>query len=242
MQEPFYQKLEVALSEERLSAYKQDGAGSCTVMARYLLNIAVCESLYSPLGMCEIALRNAIHTAMSSFYGQSTWYDVAELSPWGYSQVGEAKQKIARSGKTVGPGRVVAELHFGFWTSLFEDHYERQTRFLPRGIKKVFPGLPKSLHNRKNIKARLEQIRQLRNRVFHHERIIHWNDLLCQHARIVETIAWISPELSDMALKLDRVLEIHKAGIDPWIAKLRNHWPAKPSSGTGCEKSGGTAQ
>jgi hypothetical protein len=226
MQRVFYEKLCEALSFDRLSVYGQDNPGPGVVMARYLWNIAVCESLYSPLQMCEVALRNAIHAAMSALYGQEKWYDAVELAAWGHSQIGDAKQKIARAGKPVTPGRVVAELHFGFWTSLFEDHYERRTRFLPRGIKKVFPGLPKSLHKRKGIKARLEQIRQLRNRVFHHERIIHWNDLQDQHAHIIETVGWISPELEEMALRLDRFLEIHKAGIRPWREKISNHWPA----------------
>ncbi len=229
MQQEFYKKLCSVLSDERLSTYGQDDPGSAIIMARYLWNIALCEKLYSPLQMCEVALRNAIHSAMTDFYGQKKWYDAIDLTAWGYKQVGNAKQKIAKAGKQVTPGRVISELHFGFWTSMFEDHYERETRFLPRGIKKVFPELAKSLHNRKKLKARLEQIRQLRNRVFHHERIIHWKDLQAQHGRIIETISWISPELSEMALKLDRFLETHEAGIAPWIAELRNHWPAKPS-------------
>ncbi|MCJ7543408.1 MAG: hypothetical protein MUP47_02400 [Phycisphaerae bacterium] len=233
MQEDFFDKLKTALSTERLSAYGQDDPGPSIIMGRYLWNIALCEALYSPLQMCEVALRNAIHAAMEGTYGMSTWYDKAELTPWGYQQVGDAKTKIARAGKPVTPGRVVAELHFAFWTSLFEDHYERNTPFLPRGIKRVFPGLVKSLHNRKIIKARLEGIRQLRNRVFHHERVIHWKDLPDQHAHIIETIGWISPELSEMALKLDRFLETHRAGIAPWVAKVQNHWPAKPSAGSG---------
>ena len=198
-------------------------------MGRYLWNIAVCESLYSPLQMCEVALRNAIHDAMTALCGADTWYDTASLTPWGYQQVGGAKHKIANVGKPVTPGRVVAELHLGFWTSMFEDHYERNSPFLPGGLKKVFPALVKSMHNRKFVKARLERVRQLRNRVFHHERVIHWKDLPQQHADIIEIISWIGPELAEMALKLDRFLETHKAGIDPWMAQLRNHWPARPS-------------
>ena len=230
MQEGFFRKIEIALSRDRLSVYGQDNPGPVIVMARYLWNIAVCESLYSPLQMFEVALRNAIHAAMSAFCGAETWYDTVSLTPWGYQQVGNAKQKIAKTGKPISPGHIVAELHFGFWTSMFEDHYERNSRFLPRGIKKVFPRLVKSQHNRKKIKAGLEGIRFLRNRVFHHERIIHWKDLPDQHVGIIETLGWISPELSEMALKLDRFQEIHQSGIDPWIARLRDHWPAQPSS------------
>jgi hypothetical protein len=226
MQQEFYEKVVSALSAERLNVYGQDRPAPVTVMARYLWNMALCEALYSPLQMCEVALRNAIHAAMSDFHKTATWYDSADLTPWGYEQVGSAKKKISIARHPVTSGRVVAELHFGFWTSLFEDHYERKATFLPKGIKRVFPKLPKSLHHRKNLKARLERIRQLRNRVFHHERIIHWKDLADQHNRIVETIGWISPQLQEMALKLDRFAETHSAGIDPWIAQLRNHWPA----------------
>jgi len=86
--------------------------------------------------------------------------------------------------------------------------------FLNGLIRKVFPKLVKSLHNRKIIKDRLERIRQLRNRVFHHERIIHREDLASQHGTIIETLGGISPELSEMALKLDRFADTHKAGID----------------------------
>lgn len=230
MQQDFFKKLETSLSAERLQACGQDNPGSCTVMARYLWNMAIGETLYSPLQMCEIAMRNSIHTAMTELYKQDTWFNIAEMTPWGYEQIGSAKKKIAKTRHPITPGRVVAELHFGFWTSLFEDHYERNASFLPAGIKKVFPNMLKSLHNRKKIKARLENIRQLRNRVFHHERIIHWKDLQGQHGRILETVGWISHELEEMALKLDRFVETYKAGIDPWLKRLNHHWPARTSS------------
>jgi len=34
-------------------------------LARYLLNVALCESLYAPLHLCEIGLRNAIHRELT---------------------------------------------------------------------------------------------------------------------------------------------------------------------------------
>ena len=227
MQQEFYQKLEKALSGTRLSVYSQDDPGSCVTMARYLWNIALCESLYSPLQMCEIALRNAIHETMSALHGRATWYDVANLTSWGYSQIGEAKSKITRANHQLTSDRIVAEMHFGFWTSLFEDHYERNEKFLPRGIKSVFPNLPKSQHNRKKIKQRLEKIRQLRNRVFHHERIIHWKDLSRQHEDILETVGWICEGLKEMSLTLDRFIESYSEGITPWLTKLNRHWPVE---------------
>jgi hypothetical protein len=77
----------------------------------------------------------------------------------------------------------------------------------------------------------------LRNRVFHHERIIHWTDLDAQHAALLEVIQWASPELQQMAVVLDRYTAIRRQGLNPWLEKLRRHWPdpaaAPPAPATG---------
>lgn len=240
MQESFFTALRQTLSQERLEVYGSDGAASATVAARYLLNMALCESLYSPLQLCEVALRNSIHRELTSFTGTEAWYDSAELlmTQWAIEEVARVKTKIARTKKPIVPGRVIAELQFGFWTSIFEAHYEEEARFLPKGIKGVFRHMPKQLHNRHRIKRRLEQIRNLRNRVFHHERIIHWTDLEQQHEGILEVIGWISPELSEMAKTLDRFLIVRRAGIKPWKSKLLSNWPenASQASSSGSRK------
>jgi len=45
----FFQQMETILAPERLEAYRQDGSAPATTLARYLLNMALCETLYSPL-------------------------------------------------------------------------------------------------------------------------------------------------------------------------------------------------
>ena len=102
-----------------MGAYRQDGADEITTLARYLWNIAVCESLYSPLQMVEIALRNAAHAAFSHHYKTDKWYDNAPSNPFGQRQLDIAKESLAKRNKPVTPGHVVAELHFGFWTAFF---------------------------------------------------------------------------------------------------------------------------
>jgi hypothetical protein len=214
-------------SEERfVKRYGGDQASPTTTLARYLLNLALCESLYSPLQLCEVALRNSLHQHLAHFVGREDWFDAPAfpLTPWAVEEVRKAKDKISRT-HPVTAGRVIAELQLGFWTSLFEAHYEQRTRFLPMGIKAVFPRLPKSRHNRKELKRTLEEIRALRNRVFHHERILHWTDLDAKHAAILDVIGWVSPELHEMARALDRFTAIRREGLLPWIAKLGTHWP-----------------
>lgn len=211
------------MSTERLGAYavsiQEMEASPKLVLSRYMLNMALCESLYPALQTCEIALRNAIHAHLAASLGREDWFDAPnfQLTPWAQLEVRKAKDKTQKTGKPITPGRVVAELQFGFWTSLFEAHYEQKTLFLPRGIKAVFPYLPKSLHKRKERKSDLERVRSLRNRVFHHERIVHWTDLDAQHALIVQVIGWISPPLQQMTTALDRFQAVRKAGLAPYL-------------------------
>jgi hypothetical protein len=190
-------------------------------LARYMLNMALCESMYPALQSCEIALRNAIHRHLTQLMGREAWYDAPAfaLTGWAQDEVQKVKSKIEKLRKPITAGRVVSELQFGFWTSLFEAHYEQHTQFLPKGIKAVFPHLPKSLHKRKDRKSDLEQIRGLRNRVFHHERVVHWRDLDAQHQLILNVIGWISPELQQVTASMARFQSVRAAGLAPFLRR-----------------------
>ena len=224
MQTLLRQQIEAHISPERLQAYASspaDGQSDLKVtLVRYMLNIALCESLYPGLQNCEIALRNAIHKHLSRLIGNESWYDapIFVMTSWRQEEIRKAKTKLQKLGKAITPGRVVAELQFGFWTSLFEANYEQHTPFLPGGFRAVFPHMPKSLHKRKDRKKDLEQIRSLRNRVFHHERIVHWSDLDAQHQLIHDVIGWISPELLQVTVVMDRFQSVRAAGLTPFLA------------------------
>ncbi|MFM8829789.1 MAG: hypothetical protein ACKOHM_02080 [Spartobacteria bacterium] len=74
-----------------------------------------------------------------------------------------------------------------------------------------------------NFDKRWLEIRDLRNRVFHHERILHWKDLDDRHQATLEIIAWMSPELHHLARNFDRFLLIRKNGPGPWIEMLKKY-------------------
>ena len=226
MQIEFFKKIEIATSAERLNAYRQDGADELTTLARYLWNTAICESLYSPLQMVEIALRNSMHLALTAKFGSDDWYDCPRimLTKFGQKEVDNAKDRLIQEKNLVVPGRIIAELQFGFWTSLLAFHYEKDAKIWPGLAKRAFPKAPREANMRKFLHLRFTKIRKLRNRVFHHERIIHWKDLVERHGEIIQAIGWINDGMEDLSLRLDRFLETHKAGIDPWKDKIRNHW------------------
>lgn len=69
------------LSVERLESYGTDGATPTIALARYLLNLALCESLYSPLQLCEVALRNQLHGYLTHFMGREDWFQAPGFSP-----------------------------------------------------------------------------------------------------------------------------------------------------------------
>jgi hypothetical protein len=228
----FVARLTRAVSAERLDAYRQDGVDAPTAWGRYLWNLALCEALYPSLQLVEIALRNALHHALHAHTGQAAWYETPGLllGPKEIANLNAAREELRRAEKTATPGGMVAELSFGFWTGLFEVRYENPRHGLsllwPSLLRRVLPRLPKQIDGRHGnqrhaVYGRLTRIRKLRNRVFHHERILHWTDLERQHAAMVETLAWISPEIQSLAPLVDRFPQVYALGAAPYIANAR---------------------
>ena len=108
---------------------------------------------------------------------------------------------------------MIAELSFGFWTSLFNLEYERSlVHKLLKDRKRFFPALSRSKRKRKTLSSRMNGIRNLRNRVFHHEPVWHWSDLVNHHDKILEGIHWINPPLKEYVEHLDRFRDIYRKG------------------------------
>jgi hypothetical protein len=225
MNNVFFQGLEKALAVERLDAFRQDGASQLTTLSRYLWNMALCEALYSPLQMAEVALRNSIHSCFSEQFSTEDWYTTSGLLlSWQEKLVDEAIETLKERGVPISAEMVISELHFGFWTGFFNKAHEKNG-VAHSLIKPVFKYAPKYERVVGPLSERWNEVRNLRNRIFHHERIVHWSDLVQQHARLIEVIGWINPELHEMAEALDRFTMIHSARIEPWKEKIQQHWP-----------------
>lgn len=226
MNATFFQQIEAILHTERIDAYRQDGAAPALTLARYMLNMALSESLYPTLQFAEIALRNAVHRELTARCGTDAWYDspTARLRSRQQDKVTEAKDTLRRNRKPLTPGRIIAELTFGFWRGFFNNPHARTGigAFLSR---KAFPHAPASEQYQTKLDRRWQDIRDLRNRVFHHERILHWRDLDARHQAIVDIIAWMSPELHDLTNTLDHFVSIRTGGLNPWIVDLQTRWP-----------------
>ena len=85
-------------------------------------------------------------------------------------------------------GKVIAELMFGFWLNLTDRRVEH-TLWVPF-LHKAF--LPRTPPRRAAFNNLLEKLRQLRNRVAHHEPIFHM-DLVEAHRILREVAGLLCP-------------------------------------------------
>jgi len=151
----------IAISNDRFSRYLNISKGDeLGAIRQYERNTALSESIYGVLQGFEIMLRNSIHHTMIRATGDEYWFDNFGLGEQELTSVATAREKISRKKRTVTASRVVAELTFGFWSSMAGREYAT-TLWLPY-LHKAFP------HGRVGHKmafARFTSIRQLRNMV-----------------------------------------------------------------------------
>ena len=222
----FAQRLLPWISQTRLEAHRPPQGDDLAMVCTYLHNIALCEALYTPLGFLEVALRNSLHTSLSSLHGSSAWYALAGVLEQDQQRdVARVSARIRGAGKPVTPDRVVSELSFGFWVALLSTPYD--ARFWrpqhARFLKASFPGIPRNQRQRPTIYKRYNQLRQLRNRVFHHETIWNRVTLSSDYRKLCEAIGWISPEMADACALVDRFDHVRQQGYAEIEIMLKQH-------------------
>ncbi|ALZ82498.1 hypothetical protein [Aeromonas hydrophila] len=189
--------LEKHFSAARLGRYSAARGGDTTkAAADYSSNLLLSEAMVPMLNVLEIALRNGIHARLSKLYGRRDWWEAWQGDPgfdWQNKQVTGAKGKLRRNEEPQTVDKVLAELTFGFWSSLFNAQFQD---VLWKDLRLVFARCPKAERQRRHISSALNQIRDLRNRVFHHEPLLWLSpELLAQHQIGVMVINWVDPQL-----------------------------------------------
>lgn len=112
---------------------------------------------------------------------------------------------LAIRGKALTPGYMISELKFGFWTTLFDAHYDKLWHKI---IQPVFPNMPNRIRTRREVSRRINSVRHLRNSVSHLHSIWHWRDLKNRHSEIYELLDWIEPEFGRFIRRQDRFLAV----------------------------------
>lgn len=228
MQGTFLDQLLRAISDKRLDSYRQPNNNGVDLkcFASYAWNAALSESLCSSLQGLEVTLRNSIHDAATTCFGSDSWFlgEAVQLDPLGQRMLASVKMQLKNDNKPPLPENFVSGFSLGFWVNLFNRNYEQRARhdqrLWPRLLQEVFPYIPRHERVRTKLWSRLDQIRKLRNRIFHYEPIWHWNRLPLRHDEVLETIQWMNPAMLDMVQMLDRFPEVHRMGVQKYETAL----------------------
>ena len=198
---------EESLSLERFSRYLAWAGGDRTrAIKLYTLNAKLSESLYIPLQMLEVALRNRIHAVMTETRHEQWVHDAGLLQgKWQSDQLVTAIEDIRKEGREPTPGRVVAALSFSFWIAMFGREYETLWQTALHRIASRSDG--KGLR-RKDFSGPLAPIRVLRNRIAHHEPILAW-DLPKHYGNIVRLTGWLSLPAAEWCVTQSRFPEVY---------------------------------
>jgi len=213
-QNNIFDELSTLFSQERLAGYLRhtDCNNKSDALIAYSWNIELSQALYPALQVLEITLRNSLHRAITTAYKTSYWFDLSFLHPKEMAVVNQAKDSLKRDRKQIEVGRLVAELSFGFWTSLFDVRYEYNQTLWPRLLKPVFQHMPKRYRTRQYLSRELNRIRYLRNRIFHYESIWHWKDLSEQHESLINLVRWLSPLAANYVSVFDCFKDVYSNG------------------------------
>lgn len=187
----------------------------------YKQNIQLAEALLPAISIFEVALRNAVIKELERMTMRKDWCTYFASIPALkelYLYVETAKQHLSKKGKIISQDLINGELTLGFWVLLFNAKY---SRYLWKDLRRAFPYLSKEKRKRRNISTPLNDIRTLRNRVFHNESI-SWN--LCRlealHQSIIDICSWINPALPAWISTVERFDKV-MASAKLWYREVR---------------------
>ena len=236
--EQWFQAVKAHVSFPRWGLYETTPPdGDVPALERYLHGLRVSEALYPSLHLLELTLRNRMHEELTlhcqriyrsdPHYAGQPWFQIPPfLGPSAgrrtdvQHQVNKAFDQIKckpTDALTVQQvNRVVANLGFSAWTCfLMQSRHESlwNTGVLPR----IFRRRPRNL-SRPHVESRLNELRRLRNKVFHHEPLAYdatyrfggpAHPLCIWHGHIVETIGWMSPAMWTLLEQVDRFPHVY---------------------------------
>jgi len=200
--------LKSALSAARISTYEiaagTIGNEDLSGLNLYLWNAQISGELLTPLHICEVVIRNAVADAIGQQYGDEwPWSKTFQTSlPSSSSPKFYNPQKNLRdvSKKQVTVGKVIPELNFVFWQKMFTKRHD--VRLWDKYLLKVMPGCDEAQSIKKlrqSIFQDIDKVRELRNRIAHHEPIFK-RDLANDYDTIIRLITYRSQKTADWVI------------------------------------------
>lgn len=181
--------LQRLITPERLSYYLEYTDNNLADAIRlYELNTKLSAIFYGPVQGVEILLRNTMNEQLCAKFGVD-WHDLSAIKLANPQEIA-VQRAINDIDGDITTGAVVAELPLGFWAALLNSSNDNE--IWRKALYLAFPHRPKGTE-RKQVHGAINAIRRLRNRIAHHEKIIH-RELDEDHNLILEIAGWICPE------------------------------------------------
>jgi hypothetical protein len=195
-----------ALSTPRFATYLSACNNDTMAALRlYGWNARAASAFLFPLHLFEICVRNAVANAAATTYNADwPWVESFERSlprPYRphFSPHAEILKVRSRHEQPRRTGKVIADLKFAFWVSMFTVTHE--TRLWTPHLKVEFPNAPATMSVRE-LRTRIygvsDNVRLLRNRIAHHEPIFRLDLIASYQAiedivgyRCLDTLAWM---------------------------------------------------
>lgn len=232
-------ELEAVISTERFSAYvTATGGDRAGAVALYEWNARISAAFHEILHHVEVIYRNALHQQLAILHSAvagrpagAGWFDDPPwltrnwLTPQAIKDRDAAVTKAGHTPNRPRPGKVVAELSFGFWRYLVTPHYEASL-WVP-ALTHAFPHLPAATLDarRRQVEHHVAPLHRLRNRIAHHEPIHESGrvsykpkggppvrySLIDLHDAAIELVGWIEPPAAAWLADLSQVAAILSA-------------------------------
>lgn len=202
------------LSQPRFTTYLQNCNNDRDQALRlYQWNLQISSAFLIPLHILEITIRNAVVEALEKSYTQNwPWNNNFIYSlPSPSNRYSQRKELLNVASQQPTMGKVVAELKFVFWEKMFLQSHD--TRIWHSQIKYIFPNSPNTMNAfqlRKSIHDGICGIRELRNRIAHHEPIFQRN-LSNDFADMHKIISWRNATVADWMNNLQSVQSLIQA-------------------------------
>ncbi|MES2662849.1 MAG: hypothetical protein V4629_06070 [Pseudomonadota bacterium] len=166
------------LSPPRFATYLKHSQGNrAAALKLYQWNVQISSAFLIPLHFLEVSIRNAVVDRLDVVHTPNWPWNQGFIkslpSTKGYSPQKNLEQVAYRQNTS---GKVVADLKFVFWEKMFTARHDE--RLWINHIKHLFPNTGSGMTDskiRESIYNDLFVIRQLRNRIAHHEPIFQRN-------------------------------------------------------------------
>jgi len=196
-------------------------------LGAYFWGQAVSSAFQSCLGIYEVTLRNAIHSAATKLTGKATWYDHSAPGALHMNQktLNQVDEELCvpyvtpprRLVPPPAPGQIIAALSLGFWSGFINGLPKGdRSRILTDTFSSHPHSTPKHWSHGANVHQLMEdlkRIQQLRNAVAHFEPIwkphrlkgteTHWSHCVVSlrelHQELISVTSWCSPAAAQAA-------------------------------------------